>query len=444
MAQNREVKEEAIVLPRGLKVFVFIKTLERMAMAWMFGTYGIFLFHSGLSYSQMAQVDGVYKTVSLLLDPPTGSLGDYFGQSNVYLAGALVYAVGFLIYGFGHSFAYFAFAEGLSAVGAALISEALEAQATNEFGNKLTKTARSMAQKYGTYAAMMAAVLGVFIGQYFGLVIPMFVAATNYLVLFLAGFILLKKGPSTIQPKTSLAHKYSEVVGILRQGFKEIKNSKQLKNVVWIMVVGNIAIQPFNTYWTVAMAKLGQDVTVLDQAKAFVDQLMLSVNVKPQFETNILWIAFIWIGVAVAMGWGSDFAKKLPMNKINLRMVGIATIWMGAPVIVFLVTNLNGLNPSVKFAICTFGFLVNEMGRGAMRIILPTYTNEHVGDKTRTTTNSLLSSMETLGSALGELMAGVLVLWMSPANVFVVSAGILITSGIVIYKLGKKEEINAI
>lgn len=127
------------------KTFVLVKILQEIGPAWTFSTYVLFLIGNSLSLFEVSMLNLIYMTTSTLLDPFTGNLGDRIGQKKVYLSGLFFWGLGMLVYGFSKSFGFFALAEGIAAVGNALMSEALESWLRNHTDESRSHQKRNLA-----------------------------------------------------------------------------------------------------------------------------------------------------------------------------------------------------------------------------------------------------------------------------------------------------------
>ena len=69
----------------------------------------IFLFftENGLSMTQILFLQSIYAIFTVILEIPTGTIGDYFGRKLSVSLGTFIFAFGIGIYSFGNSFTFF-------------------------------------------------------------------------------------------------------------------------------------------------------------------------------------------------------------------------------------------------------------------------------------------------------------------------------------------------
>ncbi|HPJ17356.1 MAG TPA: MFS transporter [Candidatus Woesebacteria bacterium] len=374
------------------KTFVLVKILQNIGSSWMFSTYVLFLTTSGLSLFQANILNLLYMSVSTVLDPFTGNLGDRIGQRKIYMTGLLFWAIGMTVYGLTNWFLIFAIAEITSAVGHAFMSEALESWLRNQTDEEITHKALTTSQTWGKLATIPAAILGGWIGAKYGFGIPWFLAGATSLVCLIISWQQLRKYPDKIEEEKAAPIEMS-VWSIAKNAWKE----PVLKRSFILAALITAAVQPFNMFWSV----------IFKEASGKAD-----------------WLGLLWMGIALAAALGSYLAKKWPVNSKSLAMI-IVTI--GVPMCL---TVIKG-NWIVLMLI---PFIIHEIGRSSWLPILFSYTNRKIDSRIRTSVNSLRSSACTLGAAGGLLVSGGLTNWISPVSVWGVSAVMLLLIAIWVWR----------
>lgn len=366
-----------------VRVFVLAKALERTATSWFFSTYVLFLQSIGLSLLEANLLNTIFMSISTVLDPFTGNWGDRMGQKKIYLLGILFWVTGNFTYGLAKIFIVCALAEGLSAVGKAFISEALESWLRNQSNEEVAHKALSSAQLWSQIATVPSALLGGYIGSVWGLQWPWFFGAATGLIVWVIIRWQLKDLPEkkvetnqTVDLNLWTITKKAWKDPVLRQAF--------------IAVAALFAcFQPFNMFWPVVFKNISGSGT---------------------------WLGSMWIGIALAGALGGFLAKKMKVSSKNLAVVVLS---MGIPMLFPMIPGfwvLTSLTP----------FLVHEISRSTWVPILFSYTNRRIEDGVRTSVNSLRSAAGTLGAAVGLLVSGILTTWLSPVQVWAVSAIALI------------------
>lgn len=364
------------------KTFVLVKILQEIGPAWTFSTYVLFLIGNSLSLFEVSMLNLIYMTTSTLLDPFTGNLGDRIGQKKVYLSGLFFWGLGMLVYGFSKSFGFFALAEGIAAVGNALMSEALESWLRNHTDESRSHKALSIANYRSKLATIPTAIAGGLVGAKWGLNTPWLLAGYTSFLAFGVAWYLLRKYPDKIKTTNPNDLKLW-LIG------KSTWKSPVLRRSFIVVALITAAVQPFNMYWSV---------------------------IFKEASGNSGWLGFLWMGIAIMSALGSFLAKKWTISSKGLATI---VITIGLPMIF----------PLIKgnwIMLMLIPFLIHEIGRSTWGPVLFSYTNRKIENKVRTSVNSLRSSAGTFGAAIGLLVSGVLTKWLVPVEVWAVSAVILL------------------
>lgn len=365
--------------------------LESVARGWFGSTYQLFLTASGLTPWQMNLVNTIFMTISAVFDPFTGNLADRIGQKKVFLGGMAFWGIGTLVYGFSHTFWYFALAEGISAIGHALISEALESWMVNHIGAQEAKISMSNTGTYSRLAMIPTALLGGWIGSHFGWQWPWFFSAASTFAAIPTIWWLLKDIPE--RPTGYQVREIPNTFSLIKKTFTH----KELRFVAIVFLVTSACVQPFNMFWPLIFQKTSG-------------------------QNN--W-GGVWIGVAITSAIGAWLAKRWPSSRF-----GIATsmLLIGVPMV--FPALLSNVYPILLF------FFSHEAGRDLSRLVLFNYANKHIDDYTRSTMNSVRSSLGTVGAALGLLVFGWLTNFVSPVQTWSISAVALILTALLVWQFG--------
>jgi len=289
-----------------------------------------------------------------------------------------------LVYGSSQWFWIFALAEGIAAVGHALMSEALESWLRNHTNEVTTHRALSTSDYWKKLATIPTAILGGFVGAKYGLYIPWILAGiTSFLALGITAWQLRKfpeKAEITETEPVDL-----DLWTITKNAWKEPTLRRSFIAVALI----TSTFQPFNMFWSVIFK-----------------------GVSGSSE----WLGFLWMGIALASALGSFLAKKWKITSRGLALI-IASI--GIPMLLPIFAG-----NWVLFILVPF--LFHEIGRSTWVPVLFSYTNRRIDTKVRTSVNSLRSSAGTFGAAAGLLVSGILTHWLSPITVWTISAVVLL------------------
>lgn len=365
-----------------IKTFVLVKILQEIGPAWTFSTYVLFLIGNSLSLFEVSMLNLIYMSISTLLDPFTGNLGDRIGQKKVYLSGLFFWGVGMFVYGTSRSFVFFAVAEAIAAVGNALMSEALESWLRNHSDERRSHKALSKAAYWSKLATIPTAIAGGLVGAKWGLSVTWLLAGlTSFIALGVAWYLLRKYSDKRITTDSSELNLWS----ISKGAWKE----PVLRRSFIVVAIITATVQPFNMFWSV---------------------------IFKEASSNSEWLGFVWMGIAIMSALGSFLAKKWTVSSKGLATIVIS---IGLPMIF----------PLIKgnwILLMLIPFLVHEIGRSIWIPVLFSYTNRKIENKVRTSVNSLRSSAGTFGAAIGLLVSGTLTKWLLPVEVWAVSAIILL------------------
>lgn len=365
-------RKEGSMDRRLINSYLLVKSLERAASGWFFSTYVLFLLANGLTAAQATQVNMAYMLGNFVFNLPTGALGDVLGNVPVYLSGAVILGTGFFAYGLGHSFAFFFACEGASAVGGALMSNALEALLTNEIGVDRAKNVKAQAGIYGAIASMPTALAGAFVGATVGLEYPWFLASVTMLACFIVGAVVLKEHHTVRHTRlASVVQVFPKFGASIKGGTVLIFSKKPLIYSAMILMALAVATQAINMFW----------------APIFKEEAGAT-----------WWMGALWVAIAAFSIVGAQLSKRL---KANLVTIGCILLAIGIPLI------MTNIFPHVIWVTCSL-FLAHEIGRGMWLPVVDAYANTYIANDVRNTANSTLESFEVLARWAGLWAAGTL------------------------------------
>ncbi len=82
----------------------------------------LFFQENNLSMTEIFLLESIYSISIVLLEVPTGAIGDYFGKKKSVAAGSLIFTTGIGFYSMGSSFSFFFIGELICALGSSLMS----------------------------------------------------------------------------------------------------------------------------------------------------------------------------------------------------------------------------------------------------------------------------------------------------------------------------------
>ena len=366
--------------------------LQSMATSWWAGTYMVFLLGHGLTLWQATMLNFVFMTVNTIFNPHTGNLADKFGQKKVFLIGQVVWFTGMLIYATTSDFVGFALAEAVSAIGSALMSDTLDSWVFNLKGEKHFKNTVKRAGPIGALAAIPTATLGAIIGARFGYQWPWMLSAISGFGVCIASYIMMRELPEGHENRETATPSVAEVL-------RAVIEIKPLRFIAIVTLVLAACTQPFNMFWQPILQNL---------------------------SGSAGWLGSMWIGIAVMSIVGSYWGAEQGNGEGTVKMLFL----VGVPM---LLTPFGGAIPTAGL------FIVHEIGRGASSPVLKTFANKHIPANCRTTANSILSAVRTVGAAIGLLLFGFLTNILPPINLWFGSALALTILAIYVWRYTRKE-----
>ena len=377
-----------------IRSYLIVKCLETAGLGWIASTYVLFLIQRGLTAAQTTQVNTIFMTSNFFFELPTGALADIVGQFPIYILGLFIFVGGTFLYGIGTNFAQFAFCEGTAAVGTSLMSEALEALLTNIVGVDEAKIVMSKEGVYARLATIPTALLGGLIGAKFGLQIPWFFAGATLLAAAIYGTITLRKYHK--KPKGD-SHKIVEhvkkLLGQIKEGTLLIVSKPETRKALYVAAALNAFTQAVNMFWA---------------------------PVLKEQAGSTWWLGLFFAAILLSTALGARIAKNISSTPLSF---GIILVLIGLPMALIPI-----LPPNVYLTVVLF--LLHEVGRGVLPIILYIYLNKFIPNSQRSTANSARGSVERLSRAAGLLIAGVMTDHMSLIETWLVSGVCLIVVGL--------------
>jgi MFS family permease len=383
-----------------VRMYLTIKMLESAALGWFFSTYTLFLLDRGLTPTQTTQVNMAFMMGNFFFDLPTGVIADVIGQVPIYLLGVLVLSVGLFSYGMGSSYLFFIACEGASSIGTGLMSEALESLLTNTIGVDAARFVFSKQGVYARIATIPTAVLGSLIAAKYGLQYPWFLAGITLFVTFIFSSFTLRKYHTKRDPNLDLRKNFaSEFLVSFKTGLRIVFGNRKVLFALSLSLILSASVQGINMFWAPILQS---------QAGA------------------TWWLGFLWAGIAIFTAFGSWLSKKL---NVTISVMGLLLASIAAPIIL---TNFVGSRAWLTAVL----FVLHEIGRGAMPVIVYTYINRYIPNQTRTSTNCVMGSIDRCAKWLGLWTAGVLASKMFLLQTWLVIGIVLLGASILAFLVG--------
>lgn len=194
----------------------------------------VFYKAKGLTMTEILLLQSIYSIAIVLLEVPTGTIGDYFSKKLSITSGIFIVSMGLLVYSFGNSFLIFLIAEIMCGLGSALISgsdKALLHHSLKKIGRgndykKISGRIRSIAM----FGVTLAGILGGFIAKY-SLNLTILVSSISTFIAFIISCTIYD------DKKKEKSEKKESFKKIL---FTSIKLSKEHKLLRWVLLYSAI------------------------------------------------------------------------------------------------------------------------------------------------------------------------------------------------------------
>ncbi len=378
------------------RAYILIQTLEALTVGWFMTTYVLFILSTGATLLDASIANVVFMITNFLLDPLTGKWGDLYGYRRVYLLGGIVWGLGTLAYFLSFNLLHFCIAECLSAIGRALMSEALESWLQNSVEFDQAVAVRAKAESRFQLVNLFAAILGGIIGSLFGYRLPWLLCALSSLVVCILSWRILRKFPREVHLEQSREINLSVTAGW--------KMSWQQPNLRFSLIYTGIvfgAFAPFNMFYAPLMR---------------------------QISGQSWWIGFLWLGISMAIAYGASFTGKY--IKVGEKTFFVVLLLVAIPIVI--------ASASQNIVFVVAGFLIHELPRATIRNFSATYANPHIKNHERSMLNSIRSAVATFGAAIGLVVSGIFSQYMSIQAVWLISALVLtFYAGVIWLKYGK-------
>lgn len=371
---------------RITRAYIAVMCLSNFSIGWVMSTYVLFLVSHDLSLFQANLLNTSFMLANFFIDPPTGYLADKYGQRRIHVLGMVCWALAHLTYGLGASFSLFICAELIAALGHSLISGALDSWIRNNTDEATTRSAMAKAGSFSRLAGIPSALLGSVAAYTYGLSTPYFLAAVTSVVAIAISVYILHKLPERPVDETNL-----QILPSFKNVVLNSWKNPVLRLSMFVAFVTSFAFQPFNMFWSVIMKEA---------------------------SGSIWWLGGLWVCVAIFISFGAYISGKDFVVRLNGNALVLTIVAIGLPIFI--------ASLSTELYVIASMFLLHEVGRGALVPILFNYANKHIPSVTRSTMNSIRSSVGTLGAAAGLIVSGILSEFISPLNIWGIFSVLLI------------------
>ena len=350
--------------------------LYSFAGGFLFGVYPIFLRSRGLNQFQINSVLATYFVVLFLTDVPTGAFADLLGRRRSYVLGASLRVCAFLLYFMAHHYYVFLIAESIDGIGTTFGNGAIDAwgvDALDEAGyDGLKDRLFSRISQLTTLGFMGSAMIGAYVAD-IDIAWPWLLGAAGYLVSGTVGaFLMHDERPRTTTVRIAAIPR--QVAANVGDG---IRAGLGAHTVLMLSVASAVTFAAWAPYW-------------IEWPVMFNESLAVGVWI----------VGWIYCGLSAARLVGAEVSARIQGDE-SKRAARVSMLVIGASAMLFL-AGLFGGRPLVSLAM----LFVMNLFTGAMMPLVQSWFNEQIEAGNRATLLSFNSTFQTMGGAMGLLLAG--------------------------------------
>jgi len=346
------------------------------AGGFLFGVYPIFLRSRGLDQLQINSVLATYFLVLFLTDVPTGAFADLLGRRRSFVLGATLRVIAFLLYFVAHHYYVFIVAEGIDGIGTTFGNGAIDAwgvDALDDAGYDGVKDRLfSRISQLTTIGFMGSAMIGAYVADV-NIAWPWLLGASGYVVAGTVGAFLMhdERVRTTTVRIADIPRRIAENVG------GGIRAGLGANTVLMLSIANAITVAAWAPYW-----------------------VSWPVMFNESLAVGVWIIGWIYCALSTARLVGAEISARLQGDE-NQRAARVSMLIIAASTMLFL-AGLFGGRPAVSLAML---FIMN-LFTGAMMPLVQSWFNEQLESGNRATLLSFNSTFQTMGGAVGLLVAG--------------------------------------
>jgi len=346
------------------------------AGGFLFGVYPIFLRSRGLSQFQINSVLATYFLVLFLTDVPTGAFADLLGRRKSFVLGAFLRVSAFLLYFVAHHYYIFIIAESIDGIGTTFGNGAIDAwgvDALDDAGyDGLKDRLFSRISQLSTIGFMGSAMIGAYIADV-NIAWPWILGAAGYVIAGIVGAFLMhdERARTTTVRIADIPRRIAENVG------GGIREGLGANTVLMLSIANAITVAAWAPYW-----------------------VSWPVMFNESLAVGVWIIGWIYCGLSLARLIGAEISARLAVDE-SQRAARVSMFIIAASAMLFL-AGLFGGRPVVSLAM----LFVMNLFTGAMMPLVQSWFNEQLESGNRATLLSFNSTFQTMGGAIGLLVAG--------------------------------------
>jgi MFS family permease len=369
--------------------FLLLTFATRLALAFSFATYVMFLISRGATLFQVSLINISFMIAIAIAELPTGIFADLFGRKRSFLISTLIMAAGLMVYFFSNSILLFITAEVVTGIGMTFRSGALEAWAVDAIAESGADISNDRLFSSEGVAKNAANIVGGLTGAYMGnldLAYPWLAGAIVLMVISIYAAMVMT------EPQQDTGRiRQSPLIAIKTILTHSVDYGLKRRTVLLLMIATLICAffyQPLNMYWQPYFAGLaGEKIWIL---------------------------GWIWALISLCLMLGSYLVKHLPIAKNRRLALSVAVVFNTLPIIV--AAKLAGFYPALSM------FCIYEIARGFLEPIQSAFINDEIPSAERATILSLNQVFMRVGAMLGLLITGMVADKMSITTAWISAA----------------------
>ena len=323
-----------------------------------------------MTSTEIGLIFGLFNITSVAFEPITAVLVSWWGERNSMLVGSILKVIAGTLFFFGDSFSTFLAAEFISAVAFTFISGTLTAWLVNNY-NKESNTLKlyeifAQMKKYKYAALLIGGFLGAVVGDY-SLDLPWILNALCFSMLIFLIVLLMEKSIG-YEPRT-FPLKLKESLS----SYGMLLKDKSLSLLMFSSFLSAFSLASVKLFWL--------------------------PTVKINLNTSMMFLGFIWVGIAGAKFLGSYFVTYF-MKKFNYKLESLISFNWLSTIFLFLMII------TIQSPWTIFFYLLFEFGKPLYSSVKDDLINYQTDDRSRVTILSLHSLMIKLGASLGLVSIG--------------------------------------
>lgn len=369
--------------------FLILTFVTRIAFAFSFATYVMFLLSRGVTLLEVGIINMFFMIAIAIAEIPTGIFADMFGRKFSFLISNLVMAAGLFLYFRAESFWFFVIAEVVAGIGMTFRSGALEAWVVDSVAQSGDMISNERIFSSAGIVRNAANIIGGLSGAYAGnidLAYPWLMGSIVLLIVFIAAALMIREPRRLTEAPAKSA--LVAVTGIIKRSIDFGLRKRIVLLLMITTLISSFFYQPLNMYWQPEFANMaGGEIWIL---------------------------GWIWVLISLSLMLGSYFVKLIPANWSRSRVLALLGGLNSIPII--MAAFLRSFWPILAL-FCTY-----ELARGILEPVRISFINNEIPSSERATILSLDQVFMRLGAILGLVLTGLIASHLSVAISWMVAA----------------------